>query len=588
MSDPLARRNEVALKTVLEEINRESLFTITPKNECIPPLQNLPLALRTKVFDGARDWILQIGLPPDFPDDPPIVFVADAQELFLKNPHVFEDGQLCIFPEHAAIDSGQPIELLEYARSQARAILKGTGDADFRMEFTSYWARRASTAALDVLIIDPIERLGKTFPVAFLQGMTCIAGSSESLGRWAANRLGKPFEMNADKPGIRLDLPEPLTPDLYPNNLQDLIRIAQVNDPEAAEAISTHIMEKRGNALILLAQQECEGLALGAVQFSGLGLKSRKVNGFRPGKAPAKLVFGSAEREIRHSTVIRSKVKRADSLWIHDRSGDGRDLSKNSVLLIGCGSLGGYVAHLLSRAGVGRLCMTDNDRLEWNNLGRHILGADSVGEWKAKALAKAIAKELPHLDVKGFPLDWRDAYRQNKLLFEGHDLIISTVADWSCEASLNMMVRGSADAPVAFGWLEPHAVAGHYLTVGQLGGCFACGVDRFGRFNGAVAEYDGQTVKREPGGCTHYQSYGPTALMPVASMIASCAIDRLLNGEKQSRWHTLVSSKEHFAAVGARTSKSWEEQIENGGFSRSYSSAWQRNALCKICNPTQK
>jgi tRNA A37 threonylcarbamoyladenosine dehydratase len=61
-------------------------------------------------------------------------------------------------------------------------------------------------------------------------------------------------------------------------------------------------------------------------------------------------------------------------------------------LLIGCGSLGGYVAHLLSRAGVGRLTLTDNDCLGWENLGRHILGASSIGRWKAGQFGDAIPR----------------------------------------------------------------------------------------------------------------------------------------------------------------------------------------------------
>jgi hypothetical protein len=190
---------------------------------------------------------------------------------------------------------------------------------------------------------------------------------------------------------------------------------------------------------------------------------------------------------------------------------------------------------------------------------------------------------LPHLEIKGIPKDWRDAFETNPKIFDNHDLIVSTVADWRCEGPLNAMARSAKMPPILFGWLEPHAVAGHCLTVSGSGGCFECSVNEFGQFQYSVANFEGVTISKEPGGCAHYQHYGPTALMPVASMIASVAIESLLSPPGASHLKTWVSNKEHFGSVAASVAESWAEKISEDGFSRTYQKNWDKSKTCSLC-----
>ncbi len=243
------------------------------------------------------------------------------------------------------------------------------------------------------------------------------------------------------------------------------------------------------------------------------------------------------------------------------------------------------MAHILSRAGVGRLTVPDNDKLGWENLGRHILGASSVGSLKAEALAQKLKLELPHLEIVGIPKDWRDIFESNPDLFKEHDLVVSTVADWRCEGSLNALTRRIQMPPVLLGWLEPYAVAGHCLVISKNGGCFECSSNDFGQFYHNVANFKDKTISREPGGCAHYQHYGPTALMPVASMIASVVIELLLNPSDQSFLSTWVSNAEHFKSIGASLAEAWVKDVDKGGYSRTFSKLWNRSDTCHLCAP---
>ena len=60
------------------------------------------------------------------------------------------------------------------------------------------------------------------------------------------------------------------------------------------------------------------------------------------------------------------------------RGGGSMDLTDKSVLLVGCGSVGSEVALRLTSAGVGRLTVSDPDRLSEENLYRHTLSVNAT------------------------------------------------------------------------------------------------------------------------------------------------------------------------------------------------------------------
>lgn len=580
-------RYQSALATVRKELEKDTNFKPVQGNEASPAVKFSSAIWRTQIRALNKDWTVDICLPKRFPDEAPIAYVSDWENLFLRNPHVLKGGVLCTIPGSAAINSSDPLGLFRYVYDKAKEILDGTNPNDFKEEFSYYWGRCCTDGAQDVLIIDSIVGLEKLFPAVFCEGYVCVASSVERLNRWVSNFLGKESKLTNEKIGILVNLESVLLPKDYPDTLQGLISICETSDVEAAQLIKSHVINSSARGLVLLVQKEGAGIALGGIIFRGLDLSqshsSQIIKGFRPGKVPENLLLKRGAHIIRSTSVSRCKVVHADHHWIHSRGGDGRDLSHKRVLLIGCGSLGGYVIHLLSRAGVGRLTITDNDMLGWENLGRHILGASSINRWKAEALAEEITRELPHLEIVGISKDWRDAFDSSNNLFSEHDLIISTVADWRCEGPLNRLKRATEMPPLLFGWLEPHAVAGHCLIIAKEGGCFECGVNEFGQFSDSVANFQQSTISKEPGGCAHYQQYGPTALIPVASMIATAAIGALLEPPLKSLLNTWVSSKEHFDSVGGCLTEKWSQQVGSERYSKTFKKLWDKSSACQLC-----
>jgi hypothetical protein len=582
----LEERRKSAVEAVRTKLEGDGAFQLVSQNEVGSLLKDASVIWRTHIHTSGQDWTVDIGLPKRFPDEAPMAYVHDWEQIFLRNPHVLKGGCLCTIPGSAALDSSDPVGLVRYVYDKAKEILDGTSTNDFKEEFSYYWSRCTTDGSQNVLIIDSIDKLERSFPVVFCKGYVCVASSIERLNRWVSNRIGKTSELTSNGRGILLNLNAPLLPQSYPSTLAELVSLAEVNDPPAAEMINNDILTSSSRGFTLLVQKEGQGVALGGIIFSGL-YSSKFTHGFRPGNVPLDVLRSRIIPFFRSTKVTRSEVIQVDHRRIHSRGGDGRDLSKKAVLLIGCGSLGGYVAHLLSRTGVGRLTVTDNDQLGWENVGRHILGASSLGRYKAEALAEELMRELPHLEITGIPKDWRDVFESNPKLFSEFDLVISTVADWRCEGPLNALVRETQMPPLLLGWLEPYAVAGHCLVVSHDGGCFECSSNAFGQFERSVANFKETTISREPGGCAHYQRYGPIALMPVASMIASVAVESLLNAPAESFLHTWVSSAEHFKSVGAGLSEAWAQEVDRSGYSRTFRKPWKKSNSCRLCTKTE-
>ncbi len=535
---------------------------------------------------AGKKWETHVVLTTKFPDEPPLVRVPEAACLVLKNPHVLEDGSLCAIPDSCSVDSSNPVGLFYYVLESTKSILEDQRNEAFRDEFSVYWRRMPGADDTECLVIDSPETLPPSFRVLFAGKTIAVSSSPKTLNRWATNFFGETYSLSPPKRGVLLPLKAALLPSEYPGDLQSLLRLmSSRNAWRARDLLVEHIVSGCDKGLVLLAQKTGNGYALGGITYSGQGLKNMPSlrKGFRKSKVPSDILLKRSAAILSKAKIVKHAVKRVDYDWIHARGGDERDFQKKSVLIIGCGSLGGYLSHFLSRAGVSALTLVDKERLEWANLGRHILGADSVSRWKAEALGESLGKQMPHLKVAAIAKDWRDSLKENTALLYEHDLIVSTIGDWRSEGSLNLLGQKGDIPPVIFGWLEPYAVAGHCLVSVVERGCLACGMNRFGQFEKRVACFEGETLKREPGGCVQYQQYGPTALLPVASLISSEVLGSLRRTPDSSRLRTWISSEEHLCRVGAKIAKPWHERVLERGYGRLYSTEWHPESTCHIC-----
>lgn len=76
-------------------------------------------------------------------------------------------------------------------------------------------------------------------------------------------------------------------------------------------------------------------------------------------------------------------------------------LSKKTVLILGCGGVGGYVCEALARSGIGKIILVDYDRVDISNINRQIIALlSTVGKLKTDLLEERVKDINPDCEIK--------------------------------------------------------------------------------------------------------------------------------------------------------------------------------------------
>lgn len=114
-----------------------------------------------------------------------------------------------------------------------------------------------------------------------------------------------------------------------------------------------------------------------------------------------------------------------------------RILQHTHVLILGCGGLGGHVAHALVRVGIGELTLIDNDVFELTNLNRQCFSDHTqLGLKKVQVLKEALIKINPDLIVHCVD---QEIEAKDLLEFSTVDVIVDALDDFSLKTSIEAL-----------------------------------------------------------------------------------------------------------------------------------------------------
>lgn len=215
----------------------------------------------------------------------------------------------------------------------------------------------------------------------------------------------------------------------------------------------------------LLKEKEHEIMAL-----------KRKLSQFEKGQSSSQELFEKvislSPLEAKSSLSNVEIMRYSRQLLLPELSVQGQlNLSKTSVLVVGCGGLGCPLAQYLAAAGIGRLGLLDYDEVELSNLHRQVLhGEENRGQAKALSAANAVRRLNPTVDCVPYHLQLS---AKNALqLMQQYDI----VADCSDNVPTRYLVN---DACVLSG--KPLVSASALRMEGQLtvynyggGPCYRC------------------------------------------------------------------------------------------------------------------
>jgi molybdopterin/thiamine biosynthesis adenylyltransferase/rhodanese-related sulfurtransferase len=166
-----------------------------------------------------------------------------------------------------------------------------------------------------------------------------------------------------------------------------------------------------GGARSAFAAKTLEELGYENVVSLAGGFTEWKRNGF-PTELPRALDDAKRRRYSRH--ILIPEVGEAGQL----------KLLESRVLLIGAGGLGSPASLYLAAAGVGRLGIVDDDRVDESNLQRQIAHSTlTLGEWKAESAKRTIEALNPDVEVIPY-LERLNSENVDRILADGWDVIV--------------------------------------------------------------------------------------------------------------------------------------------------------------------
>lgn len=544
-------------------------------------LSDLQSAYPTRDFaDGWRIPILfsdnekrhiDILLTKYFPVTVPRSALVDRPD-HLTWPHIEHDGILCLLQNSSEVDPNAPVEvalnILHRSAKLVEELIEGAiVDRDFKEEFLTYWFYAATSKVKNMVTLFEPRAPSRPLCVWVHDNKTYVAESEDELAKWVGNSFGKKLSDKARKnshPAAFMWLPEPLLPSQYPETGEDVWNLARNVRPKENELLLEIAQSDNTRPLFILGANGRGGAGLMPITIDrntirpgeSTRIEDRMNAGHRKGKTGLSVL---AKKTFGKNPVSRTQVLRADAKWIHGRGKDQRStrLLESSIVIFGCGSVGSFVAENMARAGVGTIHIVDYDELIWANVGRHALGAGSVGKNKALELALKLQREFPHLTIEGHDSSVRIMIEiQNEILTDS-DLIVSATGNWAAESHLNKWHRHTKrQKPIIYGWTEDYALSGTAVVIGAQGSCLSCGLSRTGSPHMTATYWpEGRDVNSEPACSDHYQPYGAIELAFVNSMISSVALEELLEPSQHSKRKMWMSSANRLAQSGGEWSK---------------------------------
>lgn len=199
------------------------------------------------------------------------------------------------------------------------------------------------------------------------------------------------------------------------------------------------------------------------------------------------LIFGHAKRfvpfrNILGLTCIPLYVRRMDYRYLVNRAGAISMLEHKSVLLLGCGSVGSFIAANLCKVGIKNIDILDNDVFFEENIYRHYLGVSALANKNLRNKADLMKENLEndYLEVDIDSLSFRDrsleAFIEEPERFKNYDVIISALGEPTLNLKVNDILKTyQIKVPFVVAFNEPYGIGGHTIVT-NMGdeGCLQC------------------------------------------------------------------------------------------------------------------
>lgn len=472
---------------------------------------------------------VEIEIPDwDFVEQP----VVRIDESFLeKTPlrgHLAEGDVLCYSDSNTLLlDRYQLAEsihaVLDLATRTLKSMLHENTDHAIQAEITAYWKGKPY-----FLIDDP--RSLKTGCVAEISWdetwkITVVADCEERLGEWC-KKAHATYLIKSDAVAIQIDGDIPPPPGLKTyGEAIEWTRSVDTKTDTSDDAVFGSGAEKPP-AVVIIGDNGVIGYAPVA---NALISQARSGKGFRPSS------IGKLWRTEAHKLeLLKFFGHVSNHLELVSRNLDqSPPLADKKIALVGCGTIGGYLARMLVQNGAGlggALVLIDNQLFLPENVGRHILGIEFSGRLKSQSLAEYLNRDFPDADIQAVSDTIQHCWGQ----FREFDLVIDATGMEKVSSALNhhvkQMRREGSYPPVLYAMIFGNGIAVQTFLDkgGQDDACYKCLKPKYGepwRFNPVKSKAGTTRFAVRPCSVGSYTPFGVEASVTAATLALRHVLD---------------------------------------------------------------
>ena len=510
--------------------------------------------------------VLHIVLDESFPLSLPKIYLSPKSYKDVGFiPHVDTSRFVCTFDSEISFpDTNNPIGVINECLKRAQKIISDglTNTAlDFEDEFKAYWDQKyQGEANAPIKILSLVETIMNYKDIKLLRldrpvqsYKFILHGSDDTASRFK-------FFLNEQRIGftevetfyLESSFLIKKPPFLLRN--VDAFRLYSVLNLEGQKQFRRFFNEKSSPKLVftkkLYGEKEC---LLGWIHKP---LRTN-VKGFR--KQKPFNVFSNKHFQL-FDIVERFSVDTLTFSRLERRTSGKENIQQRCFLFAGLGSVGSNLLQLLNASSSYELRLIDTEKLFLENIGRHFLGFESVGEYKAEALKKRLQKNNPLQKVSSKNDSIVNVVRSEVDYINGTDYIFVSIGkrnidNWLCEA----LAEGIITKPMFILWVEPYLCGGHCLFLHpQDPGFKKYFVDDFFKFNViASSEYvkeSNQLFLRESGCQTTFVPYSIGGVRGFLSAIFPKILNIIDSGDKVSKSISWIGSTEEVKKLGIELS----------------------------------
>nr|WP_275664265.1 E2/UBC family protein [Vibrio brasiliensis] len=349
----------------------------------------------------------------------PIAFVLDKPTTLkgIALPHIRNDGYLCFADndqsEWNPLDGASLAVAIDRSISRTLKVAVEPDDSqeEYRNEFSNYWEGNGAAYCFEEL---PIQQKSKVLKYSSLLVKTgresketvefIVYREQYELNRWLELRSQLSSLENGTAVFVSVK-PNNWAPTSAwpPNNFAEIMDWLAQSDRSARDNLVFQLTKQSMKRVLVVLQVKNEGHLGFNLIFSSQYHELFKSWSSRKKRSIRQMIdLIRSPKAIKRFTRLRVEAVDFNSVFLRNRPkpeiGDIRDLK---IALIGCGTIGSYVADYLVKvgAGVGKkgsLTLYDADKLRVGNLSRHRLPASFLGWNKADGLGKLIEDEALH------------------------------------------------------------------------------------------------------------------------------------------------------------------------------------------------